>query len=212
MGLTIHYSFRSNVRTPQQAKFLMTALRRRALDLPFEFVGEIIQLTGETCDFHRCDPNEPHRWLLIQAARHVSFPRRDGRCTLPVPPREIVDFETLPGNGSEPANFGLCRFPGVVYLQDPQCPGHKRRLRTNLSGWSWSSFCKTQHAADHGREHFETCHLAIVHLLDYALRINILKSVHDEGELWEHRHARSGVQQAGKLKSNHCGEHAPNRP
>jgi len=182
MGLTIHYSFRAHVRTPQHARFLVTALRRRALDLPFELVGEIIERAGETCDFNRCDANEPHRWLLIQAARHVRLPN-DGRCTFPVPPKEMVAFETLPGPGCEPAIFGLGRYPGVAYVQDPQCPGHARRLRTNLPGWSWSSFCKTQHAADHGMAHFETCHLAIVHLLEYALRINILESVHEEAEL-----------------------------
>jgi len=36
MGLTIHWSLRSNTRSPKQAREKIAHLRGRALDLPFE--------------------------------------------------------------------------------------------------------------------------------------------------------------------------------
>jgi len=36
MGLTIHWSLRSNTRSPKQARETIAHLRGRALDLPFE--------------------------------------------------------------------------------------------------------------------------------------------------------------------------------
>ena len=46
MGLTIHYTLRSTTRSPKRARELVTQLRSRALDLPFERVDDIIELKG----------------------------------------------------------------------------------------------------------------------------------------------------------------------
>jgi hypothetical protein len=77
----------------------------------------------------------------------------------------------LPGDGSEPAQFGLCRYPG-----DKQ--------------WKLSCACKTQYAALHGWEHFLVCHQRIVNLLDLWRDFGIDVKVNDEGEFWETRSAR----------------------
>ena len=46
MGLTIHYELNS-----EQVKQTVYQMRQLALDLPFEEVGEIIDLTGDQCNY-----------------------------------------------------------------------------------------------------------------------------------------------------------------
>lgn len=74
----------------------------------------------------------------------------------------------LPGAGSEPAEFGLCRYPG-------------------RSHWKLTGFCKTQYAARHGWEHFLLCHRRIISLLDLWRDFGVSVKVMDEGEFWETR-------------------------
>jgi len=103
----------------------------------------------------------------------------------------------MPGAGSEPANFGLCRYPAQIEVegQEAYVPGEgfvrpKRRVRTGLTGWQWSSFCKTQYASDPncgGMQNFLRCHLAVIKLLDRAKELGILAGVSDEGEFWDKR-------------------------
>jgi len=190
MGLTIHYSLRAKVPKLNQARFLLAALRRRALELPFEHVGEIIERSGAECDFNQCSVEDPHRWLLIQASQLIELPGNDGRCMFKVPPKQLVAFETMPGPGCEQANFGLARFPAMVEIPNSEQPGTSRRVQTQLFGWRWSSFCKTQYASNAevgGFANFLKCHMAIVRLLEHAQQIRILDGVHDEGEFWDNR-------------------------
>ena len=71
MGLTIHYNLRSATRSPKKARELVARLRGRALDLPFEEVGDLVELAGSACDFTQCGTDDPHRWLLIQAGQFI---------------------------------------------------------------------------------------------------------------------------------------------
>ena len=104
MGLTIHYSLKSATRSPKKARELVARLRGRALDLPFAKVEDIIELSGEACDFERLDQNDPHRWLLIQAGQYVDRPAPGGRThSYNVAPTHLIAFETLPGDGCESA-------------------------------------------------------------------------------------------------------------
>jgi hypothetical protein len=148
MGLTIHWGLRSNTRSPKQARVKIAHLRGRALDLPFEQVEDIVELTGPQCDFENCKQDDPNHWLLIQAARYVERPVRGESYSYNVAPTHVIAFETLPGDGCEAANFGLCKYPAHIEVDDPQRPGQRQRVRTGLSGWSWSSFCKTQYASN----------------------------------------------------------------
>lgn len=139
MGLTIHYSLRSATRYIDDARPLVERLRQRALDLPFQRVSDLIDLAGDACDYERRDRDDPHRWLLIQANQPIG---RDGY-VYHVAPTRLFAFTTSPGDGSEPANFGLCRYPRSIVGRDG------RKVRTGLpSGWHWSSFCKTQYASN----------------------------------------------------------------
>jgi hypothetical protein len=74
----------------------------------------------------------------------------------------------VPGDGSEPAHFGLCRYPDMRH-------------------WTLTSFCKTQYAGQHGIEHFLACHRRIISLLDLWRDFGVDVKVMDEGEFWETR-------------------------
>lgn len=197
MGLTIHYELKSRTRSTQQARKLIEQLRRRALDLPFQHVGELIELTGDACDYQRLSPDDPNRWLLVQASGNA---RRDP-CSYGVAPKHVLAFSTLPGEGCEPANFGLCLHPGVIEVDSPQWPFGKRKLRTGLKGWSWYSFCKTQYASNPdcgGTENFLRCHLLVIRMLEHARDLSLLQSVEDEGDYWEKRDLKALAQEIGE--------------
>jgi hypothetical protein len=195
MGLTIHYHLRLGIRSIAEARQLITQLRQHALDLPLKEVGPLVEFAGDACDFEKVQDDDPNRWLLIQARHH--FERgRYGYC---VSPRRVIAFSTLPGDGCEQANFGLCLFPGVIEVEDHSvCPHRQRRIRTGAIGWTWGSFCKSQYASRFGTEHFLRCHLCVVAMLDHAKALGILAHVSDEGEFWEKRDVKALAQEVGE--------------
>ena len=208
MGLTIHYSLSSKVRSPEKARELVAKLHSRARDLPFAEVGDIVDLEGDACDFNKCHNEDPTCWLLVQAGKYINRPARDGtHHSYQVAPTHVIAFPTLPGAGSEMANFGFCRYPSVIEVQEEEryvrgegfvCP--TRRVRTGLSGWQWSSFCKTQYASNSkhgGVENFLRCHLVVIRLLDQAKDLGILDEVSDEGNFWEQRDIRALAEGVG---------------
>ena len=179
MGLTVHYSLESKSRSVREIRSTIEQLRQRALDLPFQSVGDIVEVKGDAADFTTVDQDDPIRWLLIQSSQHVSFPAGGGfDHSYTVSPSHVIAFEAYPGHGCEPANIGLCRYPGSVEVRDG------KRRRTGLSGWSWHSFCKTQYASDPscgGVENFLRCHLSVVRLLDMPSRWACWKTFRTKG-------------------------------
>jgi hypothetical protein len=203
VGLTIHYKLRSDTRSPAQARQLMEDLRKHALDLPFKEVREVVELAGDACDFEKQDREHPHRWLLIQAGQYVE---RDGT-HYRVKPKHVVAFSAWPGEGCEEANFGLCLYPGVLEIQD-RTTGLARKLRTQLKGWCWSSFCKTQYSSSPsagGIPNFLRCHLCVIRLLDHAKQLGILASVSDEGDFWEKRDIAALAKEVGEWNQGMAG-------
>jgi hypothetical protein len=91
--------------------------------------------------------------------------------------------------------------PGVRDIEDPRT-GHSRRLRTGLTGWRWSSFCKTEYASRHGLDHFVRCHLCVVRMLDHAAKLGILASVTDEGDYWQKRDVQALAKEVGEWNEN----------
>jgi len=208
MELTIHWSFRSKTRSPKQAREKIAHLRGRALDLPFEQVEDIVELTGPQCDFENCEQDDPNRWLLIQAGRYVEQPLREESYSYNVAPDHVIAFETLPGDGCEAANFGLCKYPAHIEVDDPVRPGQRQRIRTGLSGWSWSSFCKTQYASNPecgGVQHFLRCYLSVISMLDHARSMSILEDVSDEGGFWEARDVQALAREVGQWNNMIAG-------
>jgi len=199
MGLTIHYQLKSAARYQDDVRRLVEQLRQRALDLPFQHVGEILDLSGDACDYERRGSDDPHRWLLIQANQ----PIQHDDYVYHVAPKRLFAFATSPGEGSEPANFGLCRYPSMVMAR------HGKKFRTGLpSGWSWQSFCKTQYASNPdtgGIEQFLRCHLSVIRLLDHARDLNILGSVSDEGGYWVKRDVKALVEEVSEWNAMIAG-------
>ncbi len=184
MGLTLHYSLRLPTASLREARSAIADLHSKALDLPFQNVAPIVECDGDACDFQLVDRASPQRWLLIQACQYVEL----GSTSFSVPPNHLIAFSTTLGPGSEPANFGLCRYPATIEVRDP---AHgTRRLRTKLGGWRWASFCKTQYASNPacgGIKNFLRCHVTLVTLLDRAKSLGLLDLVSDEGDYWEKR-------------------------
>jgi hypothetical protein len=203
MGLTIHYSLRSRVRKPEKAREQLVRLRERALDLPLKEVGDLVEITGPDCDFEQYDREHPHRWLLIQASQYVDHPRHR-EYSYTVPPTHVLAFSTWPGEGCEPANLGLCRYPDTIEVDHPMRRGLREKIPTRLSGWRWGSFCKTQYASNPeygGVPHFLRCHLAVVSMLDRAKELGILEHVSDEGDYWDNRDVEALARQVGEWNS-----------
>jgi len=199
MGLTIHYSLRSATRSNDVARRIVEQLRQRALDLPLQHVGEILDLQGDQCDFERREQDDPDRWLLIQANQPVEL----DDYVYNAAPSRLFAFTTSPGEGSEPANFGLCRYPRFIENRSG------KRVQTKLpTGWSWQSFCKTQYASNPdvgGIESFLRCHLSVIRLLDHARELNTLNEVSDEGGYFKDRDVQALVKEVGEWNSMIAG-------
>jgi hypothetical protein len=183
MGLTLHYEFSVAARPVGEVRGLVERLRKFALGLGFQGVSEMIELKREEAQFRRGQEGDPHAWLKVQTIRFQTASRGDViYSTGETAPVHVVAFTVMPGEGSEPANFGLCRYPGVA--QD----------------WSWSSFCKTQYASDPGAgdvANFLKCHLGLIAVLDKAREMEILGKVSDEGGYWEKRDVEALIREVG---------------
>jgi hypothetical protein len=207
MGLTIHYKL-ATTGNEAHSRNLVRQLHQAALDLPFEHIGEIAEFRGDQCDWSQRAEDDPYRWLLLQSQAHIALPvsasekRRGVIRQIDVDPERVIAFEIEPGDGCEPANFGLCQFPGEV--DHPQCG----KLKTKLEGWSWRSYCKTHYASDPrcgGLPNFLRCHLGVVALLDEATRLGFLSEVSDEGEFWETRSLARLTEQIGEQNAMLAG-------
>lgn len=197
MGLTIHWSLQHDDASPADAKALVKSLRERAKDLPFKHVGKLVELVGDECDESTCEPHDARRWLLIQAGHYLMLRDDFHPC---VKPDHMLAFSTWPGEGCEPANFGLCKYPAKIEVEDPRKPGKTRTLATKLRGWHWASFSKTQYASNPtcgGIENFLRCHVTIVNLLDHAAELGVLDRVTDEGGYWESRDPEALAREIG---------------
>ena len=198
MGLTIHYDLKARG-SDAQARKLIRALHQAAQDLPLKELGQVVDLSGDQCDFNKRDREDPLRWLLIQAVERVetvSQRRVVGGQTCrrhDVQPLRLIGFTAWPGEGCEESNFGLCKFPAVVKTGDGP-------LKTRLSGWRWGSFCKTEYSSDPncgGVTNFLQCHLTVIAMLDKAKELGCLAEVIDEGGFWEDRDLQALIRAIG---------------
>lgn len=114
MGLTIHYNLSYSGRSADNARKRVEQMRQLALDLPFEKVGEIVDLEGNL-DFESPEfkDDESLRWLLIQASTDAICPWNK-HCSRIVNPCRLISFNTHPGWGSEALNIGLCLYPETI--------------------------------------------------------------------------------------------------
>ncbi len=191
MGVTIDYSFKAHPCDEEQARALVYKLRQRCLDLPFLEVTEIREFGEDEVDFRKLARTSPDVWMFIQAAKSFS-PDPESDSGFWINPTQLIVFTTRPGAGSEPAFFGLGRYPDHVenwdHSVDP--PVFVENIPTNFGDWSWTSFCKTQFASREecgGVRNFIRTHMTLIKMLDYAKELGILEKVTDGGEYWETR-------------------------
>ena len=178
MGLTIVYNLSTDEDDSTRVRDLIGQLRDRAVKLPFSEVTDVIELQDEAADYRNSGPDDPNWWLLIQAGQYLLSESR----SQPLPPSHLIAFTTVPGDGCEPANFGLCRRP------------------RGLSGWCWSSFCKTVYAnhRDYGGvTNFLKCHIAVIKVLDYASELGFKTEVSDPSGYSESRRPEDLVRAVG---------------
>lgn len=189
MGLSIHYDFEYHQDHPDD---IINNLRHKALTLPFEIVSDIEHFKGDECNYMKRKGKDEWCWLLIQTVESI-YDKENPRYSYGATPIEIIAFRTWPGEGCEPANFGLCRYPSKIEIDN------NRSIETEFgTGWHWSSFCKTQYVMKRGIEHFLRCHLLVIKMLDFAKELGILKKVSDDGEYWERRSVEELVKEVGR--------------
>ena len=196
MGLTVHFRFRSAARTAIEIRAQVSQLRTRALNLPFAEVGELIEF-NQPIAIDASVRDHPAGWLLCQSRHH--FEHKGLRYF--VTPQQMIAFVTLPGEGCEPFNLGLCQYPTTLPLKTEG--GRIRRIKTGVrpNEWTWSSFCKTQYVSDPrcgGASNFLKCHLLVTAILDFAKSLNLLEEVDDESDYWQHRDVEALVKEVGQ--------------
>lgn len=103
------------------ARHIVEALRRKAVELGWEPVGELLHLSDETV-LH--DDRLPKRHLLIAAGESV------------LTPSEVLFF-TACAPGDEPQAFGLAAYPLFIESEAEVTPSH-------LGAWSWVGVARTQ--------------------------------------------------------------------
>lgn len=193
MGLTLHYSLKSDATTAEEARAVVSQLHEQAKKLPFSQVHEIVEFVGrEECDFQAVEQKGAMRWLLCQTGQLVE--RKDQEGWIFVSAIHVIAFIVDVGDGCENANFGLCLYPKRVEHEG-------RQIKTGMDGWRWASFCKTQYAsnpASGGVKNFLRCHLGLVNLLEYAKEIGVLEEVKDESHFWDNRDVEALVQETGR--------------
>ena len=193
MELTIHYKLTTDRTEVESIRDLVRDIRQLALQLPFQAVEDFVEFERAQCQYD--DQDDPQRWLKIQAGRYLEHEN----CSYRVISLHIIAFTTVPGDGSEPANIGFARFADAVQIERA---GRKQQLRTNMPGWSWGSFCKTQYASDPecgGVANFVRCHLCVVNLLDAMQKRRLVTvKVNDESDYWDHRDLRKLAETVGE--------------
>jgi hypothetical protein len=158
MGLTIHYTLKTKDQDARQVEEIVHRMRQLALDLPFEQVGDIVNLTGKQCDTEARrkelqngeEKNECLFWLMIQAGQSVQCPWNK-HISRTINPTRIIAFDAFPGPGSEPANFGLCQYAAEIEWE--YTPEDDQRFRAaSKDGWDrfswdkWLRHCQRTHA------------------------------------------------------------------
>lgn len=171
MGLTIHYKFSLNNATVEQAREKVVALHKLALKLPFKSVDELVEFSGDDCNFDKDNADDSHAFIKFRALKPVKIAPDTFSWKNPT---YIIAFDSFPGEGSETTIFGLATHSEVKEVND----------------FSWTGFCKTQYASNPeygGLENFIKCHLLIVKMLDAARELGITCDVSDEGGYWDSR-------------------------
>jgi hypothetical protein len=170
MGMHLNWEFHLPAESNAERVYeLLTALRARALQLPFDEVTEIEYVT-EIIAHPSGDSWTSIRDHVADCARVISMPNElDSRVG---DLNTAIGFGIYPGKRCEGATYG--------FVKRAEADGRN-------SEWFWHHCCKTQYASVVSWEHLIKCHTSLVALLDYAIELGIDVVVRDEGHYWETR-------------------------
>jgi hypothetical protein len=170
MGMHLNWEFHLPAETSaERVTELLTALRERALQLPFEEVTKIEDVT-EIIAHPSGDPWFSIRDYVAQWARVISKPDEEDSRIGDL--NTAVGFGVFPGKRCEGATYG--------FVKRAEADGGNAE-------WFWHHCCKTQYASVVSWEHLIKCHTSLVALLDHAIDLGIGVVVRDEGHYWETR-------------------------
>jgi hypothetical protein len=136
MGLTIHYSLKSTTKSADKARKLVERMRQLAMDLPFEEVGPLLDLSGDETNYNECR-DDSIRWLLIQSRESLRCPWNK-RVSIEVYPTRVIAFTAYVGPGCEPVNIGLVQFPSEIEWEYE--PEDDQRFQHRRAGQIWHEF------------------------------------------------------------------------
>lgn len=172
MGLTIHFKLTPPPDTDAaRAHELVRQMRRRAQG--FKQRGRVEAVLPIGSD------REALRWALD--GKPVPHPWKPGcKSWIEIPAEQGFLFFVEVGEDCEPLRLGLCTYPKTVIMGG-------RCYRTDLKGWQFKGFSKTQFASLHGWEHFRRCHTAVIDLLHGLRHLGLHVKINDEGDYWPRR-------------------------
>jgi hypothetical protein len=187
MGLHLCYELSLPADVPEvDIAGLISALRERALALPFERVSDSVRLTEQALAgpfplrglvYTRLEDVVHVSAALVRKhlwRRRLGVSDEDEYTRVDVPPAVPTvarGFAVEPGRGCEPAAFGVVQLGGG---DEP-------------SPWWWHLCCKTQYASVLGNDHLIRCHGSLVALLDAAAALGFDIVVRDETGYWNSR-------------------------
>jgi hypothetical protein len=184
MGMTIHYSMHApDLRDPAQARRIVEQLHAHAQTLGFSEVSEILDWTCEEAE-------EIHKMLFAYSLTTDDAPDLgDSEESLYQVAALDRIFFVIQQPGSETAGFGLSRYEPIARAHDDP----EKTRPSNLPGFHWQAFCKTQYASLESEggsfDNFLTIHAGICKMLDHARALGLTVTVHDESNFWDHRDA-----------------------
>jgi hypothetical protein len=172
MGLTVHYKLVAPPDTDAvRARELVRQMRRRAMGFKQRRRVDDVLPIG--------DDGEALRWA--EDYRFVPHPWMPGtQSSIDIPAEEGFLVFVEVGEDCEPLRLALCRYPKTVVMGG-------RRYRTELRGWRFAGFSKTQFASLHGWAHFCRCHTAVIDLVYGMRRLGLKVEINDEGDYWPGR-------------------------
>lgn len=220
MGLAIHYQIRLKpdqtdaIDAVRRMRQLALALPFESVGPIHDLSDEACNFEARREELQNGNEAEGELfWMLIQAHQNPQYPWNK-HISQSIMPTRMIGFSAWPGPGSETANIGLCLYPNEVQLKyNPRedqkywtgykldwkkyvrkCPlgtrSETRSVPTNLTPWSWSSFCKTQYASNPdcgGVANFLKCHITVIALLDRIATLPGVKvRIEDEGSYGPH--------------------------
>jgi hypothetical protein len=193
MGLHLCYELRlaPEVSATHVAE-LVSQLRTRALELPFQAVSPVVRLTEELLvrlprlhglSFTRLEDvahatgvfTREELYAHSVGVKTYSRSAKDVYHSISVPSDVSTvgyGFGIAVGDGSEPASLG------VVQVAPAGC---------DPSSWGWHCCCKTQYASVHGDENLLHCHQSLIAALEAARSLGFDVTVRDETGYWDSR-------------------------